>query len=102
MKIDKIIRKLNKEMNSWVDDLVANSDLSSVELLKRYSYEYCIKEEIIDYFSENDISDNLKEFLLNKKDTLSYLYMEYMEDDTANIHNEIESFISNLCYQFNI
>lgn len=89
-------------MNSWVDDLVANSDLSSGELLKRYSYEYCIKEEIIDYFSENDISDDLKEFLLNKEDTLSYLYMEYMEDDTANIHNEIEGFISNLRYRFKI
>lgn len=102
MKIDKLIRKLNKEMNSWVDDLVANSDLSSGELLKRYSYKYCIKKEIINYFLENDISDDLKEFLLNKEDTLSYLYMEYMEDDTANIHNEIERFISNLCYRFNI
>ena len=102
MKMDKLIQRLNKEMKSWVNDLVANSDLLSGELLKRYSYEYCIKEEIIDYFSENDISDDLKEFLLNKEDTLFYLYMEYMEDDTANIHNEIERFISNLCYRFKI
>lgn len=102
MKIDKLIRKLNKEMNSWVDDFAANSDLSSGELLKLYSYEYCIKEEIIDYFSENNISDDFKEFLLNKEDTLSYLYMEYMKDDTANIHNEIERLISNLRYRFNI
>lgn len=100
--MDKLIQRLNKEMKSWVNDLVANSDLLSGELLKRYSYEYCIKEEIIDYFSENDISDDLKEFLLNKEDTLSYLYMEYMEDDTTNIHNEIEGFVSNLCYRFKI
>lgn len=102
MKMDKLIRRLNKEKNSWVDDLVANSDLSSRELLKKYSYEYCIKEEIIGYFLENNISDDLKEFLLNKEDILSYLYMEYMKDDTANIHNEIERFISNLRYRFNI
>lgn len=82
--------------------IVANSGLSSGELLKRYSYEYCIKEEIIDYFSENDISDDFKEILLNKEDVLSYLYIEYMEDDMANIHNEIEGFISNLRYRFNI
>ena len=102
MKIDKLIRKLNKEMKSWVNDLVANSDLPSGELLKRYSYEYCIKEEIIDYFLENDISDDFKEFLLNKEDTLFYLYAEYMEDDIANIHNEIKVFVSNLRYRFKI
>ena len=102
MKMDKLIQKLNKEMSSWVDDLVANADLSSRELLKRYSYEYCIKEEIINCFLENNISDDFKEFLLNKEDTLSYLYMEYMEDDTVNIHDEIERLISNLRYRFNI
>ena len=57
---------------SWVGDLVTNSDLSSEKLLKRYSYEYCIKEEIINYFSENIISDDFEEFLLDKEDTLSY------------------------------
>lgn len=101
MKIDKLIRKLYKEMDNWVEGLVANSDLSSEELLKRYSYEYCIKEEIINYFLENTISDGFEDFLLDKEDTLSYLYVEYMEDDTANIHNEIERLISNLRYRFN-
>lgn len=98
--MDKLIQRLNEEMRSWVGDLVTNSDLSSEKLLKRYSYEYCIKEEIINYFSENIISDDFEEFLLDKEDTLSYLYVEYMEDDTANIHNEIEGFVSNLCYRF--
>lgn len=46
------------------------------------------------------ISDDFEEFLLDKEDTLFYLYVEYMEDDTANIHNEIEGFVSNLCYRF--
>lgn len=97
--MDKLTQRLNEEMNSWIGDLVANSDLSSEKLLKRYSYEYCIKEEIINYFSENIISDDFEKFLLDKEDTLSYLYDEYMEDDTANIHNEIEEFVSNLYYR---
>lgn len=97
--MDKLTQRLNEEMNSWIGDLVTNSDLSSEKLLKRYSYEYCIKEEIINYFSENIISDDFEEFLLDKEDTLSYLYVEYMEDDTANIHNEIEGFVSNLYYR---
>lgn len=98
--MDKLTQRLNEEMNNWIGDLVTNSDLSNEKLLKRYSYEYCIKEEIINYFSENIISDDFEEFLLYKEDTLSYLYVEYMEDDTANIHNEIEGFVSNLCYRF--
>lgn len=97
--MDKLTQRLNEEMNSWIGDLVTNSDLSSEKLLKQYSYEYYIKEEIINYFSENIISDNFEEFLLDKEDTLSYLYVEYMKDDTANIHNEIEGFVSNLYYR---
>lgn len=100
--MDKLTKKLNEEMNSWINDLVTNSDLPSNKFLKRYSYEYCIKEEIVNYFSENIISDEFEEFLLSKEDTLSYLYIEYMEDDTANIHTEIEGFISNLFYKLNM
>ena len=100
--MDKLTKKLNEEMNSWVNDLVTNSDLPSNKFLKRYSYEYSIKEEIVNYFSENIISDEFEKFLLSKEDTLSYLYIEYMEDDTANIHTEIEGFISNLFYKLNM
>lgn len=55
-----------------------------------------VREEIVNYFSENIISDDFEKFLLSKEDTLFYLYVEYMKDDTANIHNEIEEFISNV------
>ena len=58
--MDKLTQRLNEEMSSWIGDLVTNSDLSSEKLLKRYSYEYCIKEEIINYFSENIISGHKK------------------------------------------
>lgn len=98
--MNKLTQKLNEEMNSWVSDLVTNSDLPSNELLKRYSYEYCIRGEIINYFSENIISDDFEDFLLSKEDTLLYLYVEYMEDDTVNIHNEIEGFIGNIVYRW--
>ena len=98
--MDKLVHKLNEEMKCWVGDLVSNSDISSDKLLARYSYEYCIKKEITDYFECNVISDELEQFLLNRDDALEYLYQEYMSDDTANIQNEIEGFISNVIYKF--
>lgn len=48
--MDKLREKLYKEMESWVSDLVANSDLPKRELLSAYAYEYCIKDEFIDFF----------------------------------------------------
>ena len=98
--MDKLVHKLNEEMKCWVGDLVSNSDISSDKLLARYSYEYCINKEIIDYFECNVISDELEQFLLDRDDALEYLYQEYMSDDTANIQNEIEGFVSNVIYKF--
>lgn len=100
--MDKLIKKLNEEMNSWVNDLVANSDLPTEELFKSYSYEYCIRKEIVYYFEENAIGDWFENFLLSKEDILSYLYIEYIEDDLADIHNEIESFINNIIYKLQL
>ena len=48
--MDKLREKLYKEMESWVSDLVTDSDLPKRELLSAYAYEYCIKNEIIDFF----------------------------------------------------
>ena len=98
--MDKLVHKLNEEMKCWVGDLVSNSDISSDKLLARYSYEYCIKKEITDYFECNVISDELEQFLLDRDDALEYLYQEYMSDDTANIQNEIEGFVSNVIYKY--
>lgn len=97
--MDKLIHKLNKEMKCWVGDLVSNTDISNGKLLEHYSYEYCIKQEIIDYFECNVISDEFEKFLLGDFNTLEYLYEEYI-DDTANIQYEIECFISNIIYRF--
>lgn len=98
--MDKLIHKLNKEMKCWVGDLIANSDIPNNELLEKYSYEYCIKQEIVDYFECNIISNEFEQFLLDKDDILEYLYSEYISDDTANIQNEIEGFVSNVIYKF--
>ena len=48
--MDKLREKLYKEMESWVSDLVTDSDLPKRELLSAYAYEYCIKDEFIDFF----------------------------------------------------
>lgn len=98
--MDKLTEKLKDEMNSWVGDIVTNSDLPNNEFLKRYAYEYCIKEEIINYFSENATGNEFYEFLLDKEDTLGFLYEEYMDDDMANIHDTIEGFINDVYYNF--
>ena len=49
--MDKLREKLYKEMESWVSDLVANSDLPKRELLSAYAYEYCIKDEITTHWN---------------------------------------------------
>ena len=77
----KLMEKLYKEMESWVSDLVANSDLPKRELLSAYAYEYCIKDEIIDFFvgcNDEEWNDYYND-LLQKDNTLEYLYGEYME-----------------------
>lgn len=96
--MDKFTKKLEEEMSSWFSDLVTDSDLSTEELFERYSYEYCIRKEIVDYFRKNVIEEWFKSFLLteeelNEEDTLSYLYSEYMKYGTAGIQNEVVSFI---------
>ena len=93
--MDKLREKLYKEMESWVSDLVANSDLPKRELLSTYAYEYCIKDEIINFFNgcnDEEWNDYYNE-LLQKDNTLEYLYGEYMKDDSANIQYDIADFI---------
>ena len=75
--MDKLVHKLNEEMKCWVGDWVFNSDISSDKLLARYSYEYCIKKEITDYFECNVISDELEQFLLDRDDTLEFFNKEF-------------------------
>ena len=93
--MDKLREKLYKEMESWVSDLVTDSDLPKRELLSAYAYEYCIKNEIIDFFdgcNDEEWNDYYND-LLQKDNTLEYLYGEYMECDTANIQGVIIDFM---------
>ena len=98
--MDKLIHKLDEELVSWISDLVVNSDLPNIELLSRYSYEYCVKKEIVDYFKgHDDIFDGFIEVLMTKDNILEHLYSEYMEDDTVNVQNEIEQLIDNITFK---
>ena len=45
--MDKLREKLYKEMESWVSDLVTDSDLPKRELLSTYAYEYCIRTKLL-------------------------------------------------------
>lgn len=92
--MDKLRNKLYKEMESWISDLVTNSDLPKRELLSAYAYEYCIKDEIINFFDgcNEELNDYYNE-LLQKDNTLEYLYGEYMKDDSANIQYDIADLI---------
>lgn len=93
--MDKLREKLYKEMESWVSDLVANSDLPKRELLSAYAEEYCIKDEIIDFFDSCDDEEwnDYYNDLLQKGNTLEYLYGEYMKCDTTNIQDDIIDFM---------
>lgn len=93
--MDKLREKLYKEMESWVSDLVTDSDLPKRELLSAYAYEYCIKDEIIDFFDGCDDEEwnDYYNDLLQKGNTLEYLYGEYMKCDTTNIQDDIIDFM---------
>ena len=57
---DRLRERLYNEMNCWIGDLIANSDLSSEELLSRYAYEYTIKKEFVCYFEcANDMEEKI-------------------------------------------
>ena len=89
--MDKLREKLYKEMESWVSD----ADLPTRDGGSAYAYEYCIKNEIIDFFAggnDEEWNDYYND-LLQKDNTLEYLYGEYMECDTANIQDVIIDFM---------
>lgn len=96
--MDKLIEKLKLEMREWVDGLT-NRVTEAKVLFPLYAYEYCIKEELIYYFSDNNIPEEVQQFLIDKKNTLDYLYMEYLYDDGTNIQNELAGFVDNLIFK---
>ena len=98
--MDNLTEKLEKEFCEWVNNLHNDYQQSSQTIfLDKYAYEYTIKKEIIHYFEDNIILYKFEKYLMSKLNTLEYLYYEYMDDDTANVHNEIDYFIDNLIYR---
>ena len=111
---ERLILRLEEELNNWLDTLpntteeekekeetttTTTTPTATTRTLRSYAYEYCFKMGIVEHFSENTVSEDLAKMLLAKQDILDFLYMEYLEDDTAKIHREIDKFISNLDFK---
>lgn len=108
---ERLLLRLEEELNNWLDTLPNTTEeekakeeetttaTTTTRTLRSYAYEYCIKMGIVEHFSENTVSEDLAKMLLAKQDILDFLYMEYLEDDTAKIHREIDKFISNLDFK---
>ena len=92
--MDKLIDKLNKEFDDYEGEIL---ELQSTEIFDR-SYETAIKAEMVCLIEENadKLSEKLTNRLLGCNNTLKFLYDTYMEDDSANIINELVTVIENL------
>ena len=92
--MDKLIDKLNKEFGDYEGEIL---ELQSTEIFDR-SYETAIKAEIVCLIEDN--ADKLSNKLINKLlkcgNALEFLYDTYMNDDSANIINELATVIGNL------
>ena len=92
--MDKLIDKLNKEFDDYEGEIL---ELQSTEIFDR-SYETAIKAEMVCLIEENvdKLSDKLINRLLGCNSALKFLYDTYMDDDSANIINELATVIENL------
>ena len=92
--MDKLIDKLNREFDDYEGEIL---ELQETEIFDK-SYETAIKAEIVCLIEENadKLSDKLINKLLECGNTLEFLYDTYMEDDSANIINELATVIENL------
>ena len=92
--MDKLIDRLNKEFDDYESHILT---LEKSEIFD-HSYETAIKAEIICLIEDNidKLSDKLINRLLGCNSALKFLYDAYIDDDSANILNEIETVIDNL------
>ena len=92
--MDKLIEKLNREFDDYEAHLFT---LEKSEIFN-HSYETAIKAEMVCLIEENvnKLSDKLINRLLGCNNALKFLYDTYMDEDTANILNELAMVIDNL------
>ncbi len=92
--MDKLIDKLNKEFDDYEAHLFT---LEKSEIFD-HSYETAIKAEMVCLIEENadKLSEKLTNRLLGCNNALKFLYDTYMNDDSANIINELTTVIENL------
>ena len=95
--MDKLIDKLNREFDDYEAHLFT---LEKSEIFD-HSYETAIKAEMVCLIEENadKLSEKLTNRLLRCNNALKFLYDTYMDDDSANIINELVTVIDNLEYK---
>lgn len=99
--MDEFVKELKKELHKWIEREERrhrnsrHGELDSQSFLIRYSYECCVKMEIIRFFENNAIMLEIQKKLYKESNgrVLEYLYNMYIKQDSADIHNEISSFL---------
>lgn len=92
--------KLEKEYNEFIQEIIKLNPLSIINK----TYEITLKQEIKDLYVGSDILDRYEiKALLERNNTLKYLYESWLEYD-FDIHKEVEELvqedINELCREY--
>lgn len=98
--LDELNNKLEKEYNEFIQEIIK---LDSLSIINK-TYEITLKQEIKDLYVGNDILDRYEiKALLERNNTLKYLYESWLEYD-FDIHKEVEELvqedINELCREY--
>ena len=98
--LDELNNKLEKEYNEFIQEIIKLDPLSIINK----TYEITLKQEIKDLYVGSDILDRYEiKALLERNNTLQYLYESWLEYD-FDIHKEVEELvqedINELCREY--
>ena len=87
--LDELNNKLEKEYNEFIQEIIKLDPLSIINK----TYEITLKQEIKDLYVGSDILDRYEiKALLERNNTLKYLYESWLEYD-FDIHKEVEELV---------
>ncbi len=93
-KIVLLLERLESNFETFKNNLMEKDK----EYIISRAYETTIKKELVALVEEE--ADSLSEVaiddMLEMSDPLSYLYNEYLRDDSSNVINELRNVINNL------
>lgn len=93
-KIVLLLERLESNFETFKNNLMEKDK----EYIISRAYETTIKKELVALVEEE--ADSLSEVaiddMLEMSDSLSYLYNEYLRDDSSNVINELRNVINNL------